>query len=70
MRSGEETAERTWAAVERARAEAALKQANEALEQRVLDRTAQPRHECGARREARDHRLAELQIKALFRRLI
>ena len=67
----QETAERTWAAVERARAEAALKQANDALEQRVLDRTAQLATSNQAlEREVREHRLAELQITALFRRLI
>ncbi|HLA64642.1 MAG TPA: PAS domain S-box protein, partial [Rhodothermales bacterium] len=36
----EETAERTWAAVERARAEAALRALNETLEARVAERTA------------------------------
>jgi PAS domain S-box-containing protein len=67
----QETAERTWAAVERARAEAALKQANDALEQRVLDRTAQLASANDAlEREVRERRLAEQQIKALFRRLI
>ena len=67
----QETAERTWAAVERARAEAALKQANDALEQRVLDRTAQlAASNAALEREVREHRLAEQQIKALFRRLI
>jgi len=67
----QETAERTWAAVERARAEAALTQANDALEQRVLDRTAQlAAANAALEREVRKHRLAEQQIKALFRRLI
>jgi PAS domain S-box-containing protein len=67
----QETAERTWAAVERARAEAALKQAKDALEQRVLDRTAQlATSNLALEREAREHRLAELQIKALFHRMI
>ena len=67
----QETAERTWAAVERARAEAALKQANDALEQGVLDRTAQlAASNAALEREVREHRLAEQQIKALFRRLI
>jgi len=37
----EEVAARTWDAVERARAEAALRQANETLEARVADRTAE-----------------------------
>lgn len=36
----EETAERTWAAVERTKAEAALRTLNETLEQRVVERTA------------------------------
>jgi signal transduction histidine kinase len=67
----QETAERTWAAVERARAEAALQRANDALEQRVLDRTAELAASNEAlEREVRDRRLAELQIKALFRRVI
>jgi PAS domain S-box-containing protein len=67
----QETAERTWAAVERARAEAALQQANDALEQRVLDRTAQlAASNAALEREAREHRRAELQVKALFGRLI
>ncbi|MFI5076775.1 MAG: GAF domain-containing protein, partial [Vicinamibacteria bacterium] len=67
----QETAERTWAAVERTRAEAALQQANDALEQRVLDRTAQLAASNEAlEREVRERRLAEQQITALFRRLI
>ena len=67
----QETAERTWAAVEQARAEAALKQANDALEQRVLDRTAQLATSNQAlEREVRERRLAEQQITMLFRRLI
>ena len=40
----EETAARTWDAVERARAEAALRQAHAALEQRVQERTAELAH--------------------------
>jgi PAS domain S-box-containing protein len=67
----QETADRTWAAVERARAEAALTQANDALEQRVLDRTAQlAASNLALQREARERDVAERQIKALFRRLI
>jgi PAS domain S-box-containing protein len=67
----QETAERTWAAVERARAETALQQANDALEQRVLDRTAQLASSNEAlEREVRERRLGEQQITALFRRLI
>jgi PAS domain S-box-containing protein len=67
----QETAERTWAAVERARAEAALQQANDALEQRVLDRTAQlAKSNAALECEVRERRHADRQIKALFRRLI
>jgi PAS domain S-box-containing protein len=67
----QETAERTWAAVERARAEAALQRANDALEQRVLDRTAQLAAANEALEgEVRERRRAEQQITALFRRLV
>jgi signal transduction histidine kinase len=67
----EETAERTWASVERARAEAALKDANDALEERVRERTAQLEATNDAlEREVRERRLDERQIKSLFRRLV
>jgi signal transduction histidine kinase len=73
-----ETAERTWAAVERARAEEALRQSeerlrrlNEALEERIRERTSEL---AGANRwlqlEVRDRRAAESEIKALFTRLV
>jgi signal transduction histidine kinase len=67
----EETAERTWSAVERARAEAALKRANDVLEQRVLDRTAELATSNDAlEREVRERRIGESRIKALFKRLV
>jgi signal transduction histidine kinase len=67
----QETAERTWAAVERARAEASLKQANDALEGRVLERTAEIAAMNEAlEREVGERRRAEQQIKALFGRLV
>jgi signal transduction histidine kinase len=73
-----ETAERTWAAVERARAEEALRQSeerlrrlNDALEERIRERTSEL---AGANRwlqlEVRDRRAAESEIKALFTRLV
>jgi PAS domain S-box-containing protein len=49
----------------------AVKAANDALEQRVLDRTAQLAATNDAlEREVRERRLAEQQIQALFRRLV
>ena len=73
-----ETAERTWAAVERARAEEALRQSeerlrrlNDALEERIRERTSEL---AGANTslqiEVRERRAAESEIKALFTRLV
>jgi signal transduction histidine kinase len=73
-----ETAERTWAAVERARAEEALRQSeerlrrlNDALEERIRERTSEL---AGANTslqiEVRERRAAENEIKALFTRLV
>jgi signal transduction histidine kinase len=73
-----ETAERTWAAVERARAEEALRQSeerlrrlNDVLEDRIRERTSEL---AGANTslqiEVRERRAAESEIKALFTRLV
>ena len=67
----EQTAERTWAAVERARAEAALRQAHTQLERRVADRTADlAEANTSLEAQIRERRVAEAQIKGLFSRLI
>jgi signal transduction histidine kinase/FixJ family two-component response regulator len=71
----EETAERTWAAVERARAEAALaasqERFREELEARVRERTADlARANASLEAEIGERRAAERQIKALHERLV
>ncbi|HEY7285319.1 MAG TPA: ATP-binding protein, partial [Vicinamibacterales bacterium] len=66
-----ESAERTWAAVERVRAEAALRRAHAELETRVRRRTTDLAN-ANARleREVVERRAAEQQIKALFKRVV
>lgn len=67
----EETAERTWAAVARARAEEALRRAHQQLEARVGERTAQlAEANASLATEVAERRAAEAQIKALFERLV
>ena len=67
----EETAERTWAAVARARAEEGLRRARDELEARVRDRTAQLAEvNRSLASEVSERRAAEAQIKALFERLV
>lgn len=67
----EDVADRTWAAAERARAEAALQQAHDALEERVRVRTLElARANAALEQEVRERTAAESQIKALFRRLV
>ena len=73
-----ETAERTWAAVERARAEEALRQSeerlrrlNDALEERIRERTSElAGANASLQLEVRERRAAENEIKALFTRLV
>ena len=73
-----ETAERTWAAVERARAEEALRQSeerlrrlNDALEERIRERTSElAAANASLQLEVRERRAAENEIKALFTRLV
>ena len=73
-----ETAERTWAAVERARAEEALRQSeerlrrlNDALEERIRERTSELEGaNTSLQIEVRERRAAENEIKALFTRLV
>jgi len=66
-----ESAERTWAAVERVRAEEALRRAHAELETRVRRRTTDLAN-ANARleREVVERRAAEQQIKALFKRVV
>lgn len=65
-----DVAERTWAAVERARAEAALRQANDELERRVAARTAELSHAVQQLwTEAREREAAELAHNELRRKL-
>ncbi|MFO0577368.1 MAG: PAS domain-containing protein [Polyangia bacterium] len=65
-----DVAERTWAAVERARAEAALRQANDELERRVAERTAELSHAVQQLwAEAREREAAELARNELRRQL-
>ncbi len=67
----EDVADRTWAAAERARAEVALQQAHDALEERVQERTlALARANAALEEQVRERTAAESQIKALFRRLV
>jgi signal transduction histidine kinase len=67
----EETAERTWAAVARARAEEALRRAHDELEARVRERTAQlAEANASLNTEVAERRAAEARIKALFERLV
>lgn len=67
----EETAERTWAAVARARAEEALRCAHAELEARVRERTAQLAEvNQSLATEVAERRGAESRIKALFERLV
>jgi signal transduction histidine kinase len=67
----EETAERTWAAVARARAEEALRRAHDELEARVRERTTQlAEANRSLAAEVAERRAAEAQIKALFERLV
>jgi signal transduction histidine kinase len=73
-----ETAERTWAAVERALAEEALRQSeerlrrlNDALEERIRERTSElAGANASLQIEVRERRAAENEIKALFTRLV
>jgi signal transduction histidine kinase len=66
-----ETAERTWAAVERARAEKALRRLNDALEERIRERTSElAGANASLQLEVRERRAAENEIKALFTRLV
>jgi signal transduction histidine kinase len=73
-----ETAERTWAAVERARAEEALRQSeerlrrlNDVLEERIRERTSElAGANASLQIEVRERRAAENEIKALFTRLV
>jgi signal transduction histidine kinase len=67
----QETAERTWASVERARAETALHQAHTELERRVEERTAQLATANRAlQTEIHERKAGEAQIKALLSRLV
>jgi signal transduction histidine kinase len=67
----EETAERTWAAVARARVEEALRRAHDELDARVRERTAQlAEANASLATEVAERRAAEAQIKALFERLV
>ena len=65
----EAVAERTWATVERARAETALRKAHDELEQRVAERTAELAHAVqqlwteASEREAAEHARSELRRK-------
>jgi signal transduction histidine kinase len=73
-----ETAERTWAAVERALAEEALRQSeerlrrlNDVLEERIRERTSElAGANVSLQIEVRERRAAENEIKALFTRLV
>ncbi|HEX6599259.1 MAG TPA: CheR family methyltransferase, partial [Gemmatimonadaceae bacterium] len=67
----QETAERTWAAAARARAEAAMRQAHARLEERVEERTAElAATNASLEIQIRERRAAEAHIKALFSRLV
>ena len=67
----EDVADRTWAAAERAKAEAALQRAHDALEERVRERTRElARANTALEEEVRERTAAEAQIKALFKRLV